>query len=176
MMNRRRFSRWLPSHERLREHKALRPLAPLLGNPALWHLNRRSASGAVGIGLLMAWIPLPCQMLLSALAATWLRANLPVAVSLVWLTNPFTMPPLFYLAYQCGSRLLGMPPVEFQPQLEWQWLMGVMQEIGIPFLLGSAVLGLGCSLLGFLAVRLAWRISVQRRWQVRRQRRLEIAQ
>lgn len=175
-MSKRQLSRWLPSHETLREHKALKPLTPLLGNPALWHLNRRSASGAVGIGLLVAWIPLPCQMLIAAIAATWFRANLPVAVSLVWLTNPFTMPPLFYLAYQCGSRLLGMPPVEFQPQLELQWLVGVMQEIGMPFLLGSVVLGLGCGLFGFLAVRLAWRISMQRRWLLRRRRRLEIAQ
>lgn len=175
-MSKRQLSRWLPSHETLREHKALKPLTPLLGNPALWHLNRRSASGAVGIGLLVAWIPLPCQMLIAAIAATWFRANLPVAVSLVWLTNPFTMPPLFYLAYQCGSRLLGMPPVEFQPQLEWQWLMGVMQEIGIPFLLGSAVLGLSSGLLGYLMIRLGWRIGVQRRWVMRRQHRLVTAQ
>jgi Uncharacterized protein conserved in bacteria (DUF2062). len=61
-----------------------------------------------------------------------------------------------------------MPPVEFQPQLQWQWLMGVMQEIGILFLQGSAVLGHGCGLLGFITVHLAWHMGV---W-----RRLEIAQ
>ena len=175
-MPKRIIQRWMPDQQSLKEHKHLRLFGNLLLDANLWHLNRRSAAGAFAVGLFMAWIPLPCQMLIAAIAATWFRANLPVAVSLVWLTNPFTMPPLFYLAYQCGSRLLGMPPVEFQPQLEWQWLMGVMQEIGIPFLLGSAVLGLSSGLLGYLIIRLGWRIGVQRRWVLRRQHRLVTAQ
>ncbi|MGL4205999.1 MAG: DUF2062 domain-containing protein [Aeromonadaceae bacterium] len=164
------LQRWMPDPSQLQQHKHLRLLAPWLGNQRLWQLNRRSAAGAFAIGLFMAWIPLPGQMLLAAAAAILWGANLPIAVALVWLTNPLTMPPLFYLAYQCGARLLGMPPVEFQADLSWQWLSSVMTTVGWPFLLGSAVLAVISGLLGYMGIEGLWRISIQRKLKLRRQR------
>ena len=100
--------RYLPTPAELRENRLLQPVAHLLNNPELWHLNRRSAAGAVFIGLFCAWLPIPSQMVLAALLAIGFRCNLPISVALVWITNPLTIPPMFYFAYRLGAWLLDM--------------------------------------------------------------------
>jgi ABC-type glycerol-3-phosphate transport system substrate-binding protein len=70
-MPKRLIKRWLPDQDKLKEHKHLRLFGKLLLDASLWHLNRRSAAGAFAVGLFMAWIPLPCQMLLAAGGAIW---------------------------------------------------------------------------------------------------------
>ena len=49
-MPRSRLKRYLPSPHQVRENPALRPVAHLLAGSEIWHLNRRSAAGAVFIG------------------------------------------------------------------------------------------------------------------------------
>ena len=163
--------RWLPHKSRFREHKRLRLLGNLLHDPNLWHLNRRSVSGAAFVGLFLAWVPLPVQMLLAAIVALWLRVNLPVAVVLVWITNPITIPPMSYLAYKLGAWLLGRPPQEMQVQLSLEWISEQLGYIWAPMLLGSLLIGLVSAALGFIAIRLLWRLHVIRSWQERKRRR-----
>ena len=74
-------------------------------------------------------------MVLAAGLAILVRVNLPISVALVWVTNPLTMPPMFYFAYYVGVHLLGMPPVDFELSFSWEWLRSVMSTIGTPFLL-----------------------------------------
>ena len=164
------FQRWLPKPEPLREHKNLRLFAHWLSDPNLWHINRRSAAGAVAIGLFIAWVPVPFQMVLAAGIAILCRVNLPISVALVWVTNPLTMPPMFYFAYYVGVHLLGIPPVDFEMSFSWDWLRTVMTTIGVPFLLGCAVMACASSCLGYVSVRLLWRYSVIRKNRRRRQR------
>ena len=38
------------------------------------------------------------------------RANLPLSVAGVWISNPITMPPMMYFAYLFGNKLLGLNP------------------------------------------------------------------
>ncbi len=57
------------------------------------------------IGLL----PIPGQTILAVLGALLLRVNLPVAAISVWITNPITFAPIFYLAYKIGAALLDLP-------------------------------------------------------------------
>jgi uncharacterized protein (DUF2062 family) len=80
----------------IKGHKNLSFLGEKLHDPNLWHLNRRSVSAAFAIGLFAAWIPTPGQMVIAAIIALYFRANLPISVALVWITNPLTMPPMFY--------------------------------------------------------------------------------
>lgn len=61
------------------------------------------------------------------------RVNLPISVALVWITNPLTMPPMFYAAYYLGAHLLGLPAVDFELPVNWDGLRSVMATIGEPF-------------------------------------------
>lgn len=166
------FQRWMPDPDRLRENKNLRIFSRWLANPNLWHLNRRSAAGALAVGMLMAWIPVPFQMVLAAGGAILWGVNLPIAVATVWITNPVTMPVLFYVAYYVGSRLLGLPPVEFGTSFSWHEVVQMMGTIGRPFLFGCAVMGIASSVSSYFLVQAGWRWSVRRRFRQRQARRV----
>jgi uncharacterized protein (DUF2062 family) len=136
----------------------------------LWHLNRHSASGAFGIGLFFAFWPVPFQMWLSALAAIPLRVNLPLSVATVWITNPLTMPPIFYGAYKVGSITLGTSMQDFTFELSWTWLVNSIGTIGPAFLLGCLICSVFFGVLGYLIMNAVWRLSVSRAWQKRKNR------
>ena len=116
----------------------------------------------------MAWMPVPSQMVLSAILSIPLRVNLPIAVVSVWVTNPITMPPMFYMAYRLGAAMLGIQPKGFEFQLSFSWLIETLSEIWQPFLTGCVVMGIISSGLGYLAVRLYWRWHIYRALQKRR--------
>ena len=170
-MPKRLIKRWLPDQDKLKEHKHLRLFGKLLLDANLWHLNRRSAAGAFAVGLFMACVPLPCQMLLAAGGAILFRVNLPLSVALVWLSNPFTMPPLFYGAYLVGCQLLGHPAQHIDIQFTWEWLVSVFETLAPPLLLGSLVLALLSALMGYAFIRTFWRINTVRQWQKRKEAR-----
>lgn len=139
-----------------------------LHNPNLWHLNRFSVSWAVSVGLFMAYVPVPFQMLLAAGAAIAIGCNLPIAVALVWVSNPVTMPPLFYAAYELGAWVLEEKVSAQAFELSWDWLLTQLGGIWQPFLLGCFLFGLSLAVLGHVAVRLFWRIHVSQAWQQRK--------
>lgn len=171
-MPRKLFKRYLPNHHTFREHKHLKRFGALLHDPNIWHLNRRSASGACFIGLLCAWIPVPFQMVIAAAFAIVARVNLPISVILVWITNPLTMAPMFYFAYKVGGWVLARPVHEFSFELSFEWLMDELGHFWQPFLLGCLLLGLISALAGYVIVRLFWRLHVFQYLRRRRLRRL----
>jgi uncharacterized protein (DUF2062 family) len=161
------IKRYTPDPAALKKHRHLRHLGNLLHDENLWHLNRRSVAGGVAAGLFWAMIPIPGQMVAAALSAIFFRINLPIAVALVWLTNPITIPPVFYFNYLIGTWLIGAPAHvgEFQMSLEW-----ITHEIGAiwkPLLLGSIILGVLLAGLGYGAMRVYWRWHVLRRFRAR---------
>ncbi len=95
-MPRKIIKKFLPRHDVIRKQKALAVFGNLLYDPNLWCLNRRSASGAFAVGLFMAFVPLPSQMIMAAGLAILLGVNLPLSVALVWISNPITMPLIFW--------------------------------------------------------------------------------
>lgn len=156
-----------PNPETLKAHPHLRHFGEILQNPSLWHLNRRSAAGAVAVGLFCAWMPIPFQMLLAAIIAMIVRVNLPLSVALVWISNPITMPPLFYGAYRLGAFVLNQPLMEFNFELSYQWIMNALETIAPALFLGSLIIGVTCSVLGYFATRWLWRWSMARKWKNR---------
>lgn len=124
------IKKFLPSHEVIKRQKALKIFGNLLYNPNLWCLNRRSASGAFAVGLFMAFVPLPSQMLMAAGLAIMFGVNLPLSVALVWVSNPVTMPVLFYGAYRLGAWVLHSPDAGFHFELTWDFLLNQMSQIG----------------------------------------------
>lgn len=160
----------MPDHEVFKGHKNLQFLGDRLHDPNLWHLNRRSVSRAFAIGLFAAWIPLPSQMAIAAVAAFYFRANLPISVILVWISNPVTMPPLFYFAYRVGLWGLGMPPPAADFVFSLDGVMNGLGDIWQPFLFGCLIMGTVCSVLGYFGLRLFWRLHVVSEWEKRQER------
>ncbi|ACO77688.1 hypothetical protein AvCA_14720 [Azotobacter vinelandii CA] len=170
-MPRRIFKRYMPHPDSIREHKSLRFLGTLIHDPNLWHLNRHSVSRAMLVGLFSAFIPIPMQMLLAAGLAIPVRANLPIAIGLVWLTNPITMPPVFYCTYKVGSWVLDTPPITLPSELSMAWISERIATLWEPILVGSFITGVVLGVVGYFATMLFWRWWVRHNWRKRQERR-----
>ncbi len=155
-MARKLFRKYLPQPDVVFQSRWIKLLGPRLQEPSLWHINRRSCSIAVAVGVFCAFIPVPFQMLIAAACSIWLRANILVAVPVVWVSNPFTIGPLFYVCYLFGVELLGLEPKGFDFELSTRWLIDSLGEIWQPFLLGCFVLGLFSATASFVLVRTLW--------------------
>lgn len=164
------FKRILPGHGEIQKHEQLSILGDILHDPNIFHLNRHSAAGGVAIGLFVAFIPLPGQMLIAALVAILLRLNLPLAVVFVWLSNPVTIPPIFYLCYRTGAFVLRETPLELKFQASFAWFSEVITNIWAPLLTGCLLLGSLSALSGYFVIRLIWRIATIRKWEERKEK------
>ncbi len=169
-MPRKLIRRYLPDHKKIKEHKHLRFFGTLLHDPNIWHLNRRSVSGAFAVGLFIAFIPVPFQMVLAAAVAILVRVNLPISAALVWITNPVTMGPMFYSAYRVGAWTLQIPPSEFTFELSIKWLLEGIGATWQPFLLGCLIMGTISAVLGFAVIRIFWRVRVSQYMKKKQQK------
>ncbi len=165
------IKKYMPDHGVIREHKYLSFFGKLLHDPNLWHFNRRSVSGAFAVGLFCAFVPVPFQMILAAAIAIVLRVNLPISAALVWISNPVTMPPMFYAAYKLGAYLLDSAPLEMEFEFSWECMSSQMAFIWEPFLLGCFILGTAAAVISYCTIRLLWRLHVVRHFEGRKQRR-----
>lgn len=165
------FKRVLPAHHKFQQHKQLGLLGDILHDQNLFHLNRHSVATGMAIGLFVAFMPIPGHMLVAAVAAIYFRANLPLAVVLVWLSNPITIPPLFFLCYKTGTLLLQQQPLHlnFEPTLTW--FNAVMADIWGPLLLGCLSLAGLSAVTGYFAVKLLWRMAIIRKWEERKEKK-----
>jgi uncharacterized protein len=170
-MARRFINRYLPNAQTMREHPSLRPLGRWLQNPEIWHLHRRSVSGACFIGLFCAFLPLPMHMLIAGAMAIATRCNLPLSLALVWVANPLTIPPMFFFAYKVGAWMLDSQMTVTSVRLDFDWLAEQFDQIWRPLVLGSLVCGWVSGIAAFAIARVAWRIDVARRWRARQRAR-----
>lgn len=64
----------------------------------------------IAVGIFVAFLPLIGIQMGLAFGMAWLmKANKAVAVSLVWVSNPVTMVPVYYPGYWLGCKLMNMP-------------------------------------------------------------------
>lgn len=165
---RRFFKRVLPEHHEIREHRHLRPLGDILHDPNIFHLTRRSAAGGVATGLFVAFMPLPGQMLIAALLAIYFRFNLPLSIVFVWVSNPLTIPPLFFLAYKTGAAILNEPARQIAFEFSFNWFGEKLIDIWQPLILGCLTFSVLAASTGYIVIRLLWRLAIVRKWEARR--------
>jgi hypothetical protein len=177
-MPRKFFKKYLPSHETVKDNRFIGLFGAWLHHPNLWHLNRRSVSGGVAVGLFSGLVPGPLQMITAALIAVPTRVNLPVALATTLYTNPFTIVPLYLVAYQIGALLTGtkvgdmVAPPDFSLRKLPAWMAAMGEwtlSLGKPLALGLLVLALSLAAIGYVAVQVGWRLYVVQAWR-RRQR------
>lgn len=165
------FKRVLPEHHKFQQHHQLGILGDILHDPNIFHLNRHSAAGGVAIGLFLAFMPVPGQTILAALLAIYFRVNLPLAVVFVFVSNPLTIPPLFYFAYRSGAMMLQETPINLEFEFSADWLNQVIFEIWDALLLGCFTLGGLTALTGYMVMRMLWRLAIIRKWEERKEKK-----
>lgn len=111
--------------EKLKHSKWLRRIA----HSHLFSFDRHPVCRGFAIGMFWAFIPMPFQML-PALLFCWLGfANLPIAIACVWISNPFTYLPIFYVEYQIGMLLQTGDPTTLR-ELSFNEFSDRYQQVG----------------------------------------------
>ena len=128
---------------------------------AFLSVNRRAIARGVLVGLFIAFIPMPAQMVTIVLLQPLFRFNLPLAFAMVWITNPLTMPFIYFVEYKTGALLLGihdLPPVS----LHLAWFEEHFEEIVLPLYTGAFFYSALFAFSGYYAVQRLWIRSVRR--------------
>lgn len=159
----------MPSAHDLRKNRMFGWFGDALFADALWRISRRPLRRAILVGLSSACLPIPFQMFLAAFVCLRIRANLPIALASVWITNPLTIVPITYFEYQIGAWLLDIEMLDFvnlgmgNPFSTLLW----------PLMTGAIVLAVILGTGGYLVADFAWGLSVQYKWSARRRKRLQ---
>jgi uncharacterized protein len=174
------IKKFVPSHDTVRESRWIRPFGAWLQHPNLWHIHRRSVASGVAIGMFCGLIPGPFQMMGAAIMAVLFRANLPVAIFTTLYTNPFTIVPLYVVAYELGTLVTGqsngLSSEHFVlPDMGWNnWYVVLLDwfvSLGKPFAVGLPLLAVILAVVGYFAVRVLWYAMVMVEWRRRAARR-----
>ncbi len=123
-------------------------------------INRRSVTRAIAIGLFWAFIPMPMQMLAVIATTPLLRFNVPIAISMVWLSNPFTMPPMYYMEYLTGNFILGQEGIQ-NIELSVEWFKTNIGDIFLPLYVGTSFYSVVVTGFVYLVLNRLWVHSVK---------------
>jgi uncharacterized protein (DUF2062 family) len=146
-------------------------MGPLIKDPNLFHINRASISASLFIGLFCAFLPIPGQTIVAAALALLFRTNLPVAMALIWVSNPLTFPPIFLFSYRVGIWLLDQTVTPINIELSWDWAVAQGSAIWLPLLTGSLFCGLVSGAIGYAVIHRLWRWKVIKNWEARNKAR-----
>ncbi len=159
LLPRKRLKKILPTHQKIQEQKFLKIFGNLLYKKGLWSLSRRKVILGVFIGIFVACLPMPFQMVLATLLAIVFNANLPISFLLIFISNPLTMPPLFYFEYQLGKLI-------FQPSSAIEFSFDSMYEnfdqIALCLWTGAFALGVFSAFISMYSVNILWIRSVRK--------------
>jgi uncharacterized protein (DUF2062 family) len=179
-----RLKKLMPSPQAMASNRWLRWLGPALLHPRLWHMHRRGVATGAAIGVFFAFITPIAQIPLSAAFSVLLRANLPAAVVGTLVNTPPTFGPVYYAAWRVGSWVLDEPADEAHTpaalaapsvpehpagrQGWWNRASHVLEDVGLPLLVGAALFSVVFSALAYVVVSVVWVFTVR----AKRRRRL----
>lgn len=161
-----------PTREKILAHRALRRVRPWLDHAYLWHFSRHSVPGALAAGIVAAMLPPPLQTISAVFLAFKCRLHLPTALVGTLVTNPFTIVPIYWLAYELGALLLGHPSLHLHDvqQTAANDLSSLWPLLGWPWLLGLALLTATAAVLAYGVSRALWVYAIRWRWRRRQSR------
>jgi hypothetical protein len=185
-----RFMRFLPRRSSIHRYPGLKWVAGFARNRMyLWSFRYRAVAPALYAGTILSFLPLfGIQVPLAFLLSLALKANLPIFVGLQFITNWFTVAPIYFVCFQVGRMCLMLFEIHVDP-LTVEQLREFLARFGNGELadngrflarvffvtsLGSLIIG---SFFGLLFDRIykfmAWRASItcERVRQIRERRR-----
>lgn len=110
------------------------------------------------------------QMIIGVAIAAIVRGNKVIAAASTWISNPLTYVPLFWLNFQVGRWLLRFPPTTELSidSSSWHWntFMSMGAQVFLSLMMGSLVVGLALSVLGyFVGLAIARRVQHVKRYR-----------
>ena len=152
----RRLKRWmrpLPRRSNIHNYPVLKWFSQTAYKRSyLWSFRGNAVKPALFLGMVVAFSPLVgIQMLIVFFLALLVRANLPIIVALQWISNPFTMGPIYFADYKIGRVLFELAGMKSKknPLLssDYDWsqfrfkdLLALLDTFP-PMLVGGAVIG-----------------------------------
>ncbi len=162
------WRRIMPTRESMEQHRLLRPVAHRVLAPALWRFTRRSVPRGVALGMVTGILFPVAQIAFSAVLALPIRANIPVAAAMTFITNPFTTPFIWVAAYWIGNQVLHFDaqvpgsPIATQVAANSGWLHWLFSVAGPATIVGLFIITASLAIVGYavaaLGVALARRL------------------
>lgn len=141
--------------------KKLKPFLKKYNIPVEYlSVTRRMTAKAVFIGLFIAFIPMPMQMLAVVLMIPLLRFNVPIALAICWFSNPITMPIIYYVEYLTGSFILNIDVSDVEMSVEW--FTQNFDNIFLPLYVGALVYSTVFASISFYLINHFWKSSVRK--------------
>jgi len=175
-----RLSRWfrshVPSREALEANRFIAPVAHRVLAPELWRFTRRSVPRGVALGLLVGiFLMIPgLQIAGAAMLAMPVRANVPLAVAMTFLSNPATTPFIVGLSFYVGNFFLGYDAdlARFTALIEhhasvYEWTQSLLTDAAPILVFGLFVVAVLSAAIGYVAASTFWRMRVSRKWASR---------
>ncbi len=150
--------RWLPNPDKLRAHRSLRWMGPLLDRAWLWRASRHGVAAGLASGFFLGLLVPIGQVVFACVAALVLRANLPAAVFATFVSNPLTTPAILLAGYHLGTLVLGVPPSLAEGVLAEMPLVERLTAMGEPLLVGLSIMATGGAVLCYVGVVSVWRL------------------
>ena len=123
-------------------------------------VNRKSITRGLAIGIFWGFIPMPMQMLAVVATTPLTKFNVPIAIAMVLLSNPITMPFMYYMEYLTGTFLLGYESLHVELSIEW--FSSNFEDIFIPLYTGTLFYSIVVSATVYYGVNWLWIKSVRK--------------
>ena len=100
-----------------------------------------------------------------------MRANIPVAAAMTFLSNPLTTPFFLDAAIEVGSRI-GFHAdlaafLALAGESVGRWLPWLLSDAAPSLVCGLFLIGLGVALVGYIVSLVGWRWWIARKWRQR---------
>lgn len=137
--------KWLLAHPRL---------ARFLERTGTLNVNEYTLARGVAVGLFIGLTPtVGIQTGMMIAASILFRANFPAAFVVSFVSNPFTMAPLYFGFNRLGEWILGWLPV---PDFQAEGMPGEIAEGTLAMLVGSLFVAAPVTLVGYVAFLWLW--------------------
>ena len=116
----------------------------------------RKIAISFAIGVFIGMSPILGLHTVLGIAAAWLfRLNKFVTIIGVYITNPWTIVPIYTFATWVGARLLGikkiLPAINWH-DIHWNSLLNEMELLLWPFVIGTTLVGLLSAIAGYVII------------------------
>jgi hypothetical protein len=170
-----RISNWIarnaPKREELAKSRWLKPFGSRVMHSEFWRFTRRSVPRGVAVGLWVGiFLLIPgVQIVGSALVSIPLRANIPVAAAMTFLTNPATTPFLLGASYFVGSGLGigGQRGVPGRSASMVEWATWLFSDAALATVAGLFIIATVSAILSYFVSGWIWRWWTGRKWRRR---------